>query len=329
MKFVLTHSLDEASMNYLKDHDVIAWVANSADVPSYVDELKDADALIIRSGECRAAVMDQCPKLKVVAHVGIGYDNMDVAHATELGIACAIAKGSNSRAVGEHTLAMILALAKDLKNADEGFHNGSWGVRDAGRSVEIAGKTVGIIGVGGIGSIVAHLCNAVGMRTLGFQTGNDPEETKRAQVEAAGCTYCGSMDDLLAESDFVTVHVPLLPATRNLIGGKELRLMKKTACIINNSRGGIVNEQALADALNSGVIAGAAADVFTEEPIPADNPLVTAKNFIGTPHSAALAKEARARMMMMTAENCVIICTGGETANVVDPSVYARRRPAG
>ena len=132
MKFVLTHALDDAAMQYLKDNDVTVWIADSADVPSYVDELRDADALIIRSGECRADVMDQCPKLKVVAHNGIGYDNMDVAHATELGIACAIAKGSNAQAVAEHTLAMILAFAKDLKNADEGFHNGNWAVRDAG-----------------------------------------------------------------------------------------------------------------------------------------------------------------------------------------------------
>ena len=327
MKFVLTHALDDAAMQYLKDNDVTVWIADSADVPSYVDELKDADALIIRSGECRADVMDQCPKLKVVAHNGIGYDNMDVAHATELGIACAIAKGSNAQAVAEHTLAMILAFAKDLKNADEGFHNGNWAVRDAGRSFELGGKKVGIIGVGGIGRILARLCEALGMQTLGFQTGDYPAAQKKEEVESAGCVYYDDLEKLLADSDFVSVHVPLNPSTRGLIGKEELACMKKTAYLINNSRGGIVDEQALADALNADLIAGAAADVFTTEPVTEDQPLLAAKNFIGTPHSAALAKEAKARMMMMTAQNCVTICTGGITPNVVDMSVYEHRRP--
>ena len=327
MKFVLTHALDDAAMQYLKNNDVTVWIADSADVPSYVDELKDADALIIRSGECRADVMDQCPKLKVVAHNGIGYDNMDVAHATELGIACAIAKGSNAQAVAEHTLAMILAFAKDLKNADEGFHNGNWAVRDAGRSFELGGKKVGIIGVGGIGRIRARLCEALGMQTLGFQTGDYPTAQKKEEVESAGCIYYDDMEKLLADSDFVSVHVPLNPSTRGLIGKEELACMKKTAYLINNSRGGIVDEQALADALNADLIAGAAADVFTTEPVTEDQPLLAAKNFIGTPHSAALAKEAKARMMMMTAQNCVTICTGGITPNVVDMSVYEHRRP--
>ena len=226
-------------MRFLAENGVETWIADSADVPSYIHELENADALIIRSGECRAAVMDRCPKLKIVAHVGIGFDNMDVAHATELGIACGIAKGSNSRAVAEHTLAQILTFAKDLKAADDGFHNGNWEVRNAGRSFEIAGKVVGIIGVGGIGRITAKLCQAIGMRTIGCQTGDYPEEQKKKEVESAGCTYYGSIDELLADSDFVTVHVPLNPSTRDLIGAEDIRKMKPTAYLINNSRGGI------------------------------------------------------------------------------------------
>lgn len=317
MRFVLTHALDDAAMQYLKENDVDVWIANSADIPSYVDEIANADALIIRSGECRAAVMDKCPRLKVVAHVGIGYDNMDVEHAAKLGIACAIAKGSNAQSVAEHTLAMILAFARDLKNADMGLHGGNWGIRDAGRSFEISGRKVGIIGVGGIGRLVAKLCKAVGMETLGYQTGDYPEEDKKREVEEAGCVFCSDLGELLRESDFVTIHIPLNPATRNLIGMEELRKMKPTAYLINNSRGGIVNEQDLADALNADIIAGAACDVFTEEPIPSEHPLLHAKNFLGTPHSAALAKEAKARMMMMTAQNCVMICRGEECPNVV------------
>ena len=313
-------------MAYLRDSGVSVWVADSADVPSYLEELRDADALIIRSGECRAPVMDACPKMKICAHVGIGFDNMDVAHATKLGIACGIAKGSNSQSVAEHTLAMILAFARDLKNADQGLHGGNWGVRDAGRSFELAGKTVGIIGVGGIGRITAGLCQALGMRTIGLQTGDYPDEIKRKEVEEAGCTWCADLEGLLAESDFVTVHVPLNPATKDFIGAEELALMKPTAYLINNSRGGIVNEEALADALNRDAIAGAACDVFVTEPVPSDNPLLAAKNFIGTPHSAALAREAKARMMMMTAKTCVAVCRGEESPNVVDMSVYSHRR---
>ena len=327
MKIVLTHALDDASMQYLKENGADVFIAGSSDIPSYAKELEDADALIIRSGECRAALMDRCPRLKVVAHVGIGFDNMDVEHATKLGIACAIAKGSNSRAVAEHTLAMIFALSKDLLNAEKGFSGGNWAARDAGRSFELEGKTVGIVGVGGIGQIVAKLCAALGMRVTGIQTGPGTPEEKRRQVEAAGCIPMASLEELLRESDFVTVHVPLNPETEGLIGEKELRLMKPGAFLINNSRGGIVDEQALADALNEGRIAGAAGDVFTEEPVPDDHPLRTARGFLGTPHSAALARESKARMMRMTAESCITICRGGETPNVVDPSVYLHRRP--
>ncbi len=326
MKFVLTHTLDDAAMQYLADNGVETWIADSADIPSYVDQLKDADALIIRSGECRAEVMDQCPKLKVVAHNGIGYDNMDVAHASELGIACAIAKGSNSRAVAEHTLAMILAFAKDLKNEDEGLHRGNWAIRDSGRSMELGGKKVGIIGVGGIGCILASLCQALGMETLGYQTSCECLEEKRCEVEGAGCTFYDDMEKLLADSDFVTLHLPLNEVTRGLIGEKELSCMKPTAYLINNSRGEIVDEAALARALNEERIAGAAADVFSVEPVPADHPLLHAKHFIGTPHSAALGKETRARMMKMTAENCVRICRGEVIPNVVDPSVFSHIR---
>ena len=326
MKFVLTHTLDDAAMQYLHDNGVETWVAESSDIPSYADQLADADALIIRGGEARADLLDKCPRLKVVAHNGIGYDNMDVEHATKLGIACAIAKGSNSLAVAEHTLAMILAFAKDLKNEDDAFRTGNWNERNAGRAFELGGKKVGIIGVGGIGALTAKLCQAVGMQTLGIQTGDYPEEQKRAEVEAAGCIWYSDMDQLLADSDFVTVHVPLNPSTVDLIGAREIALMKPTAYLINNSRGGIVNEQAFADALNNGVIAGGAADVFTTEPVPMDNPLVTAKHFIGTPHSAALAAETKARMMMMTAQNCVTICRGEYCPNVVDPEVYKNLR---
>ena len=326
MLFALTHALDDEAMNYIRENGIDVLVLNSSDIPSCAGQLEDADALIIRSGECRADVMDRCPKLKIVAHVGIGYDNMDVEHATELGIACGIARGSNSLAVAEHTLAMILALAKDLKNADQGLHSGNWNVRNAGHSFEISGKTVGIIGVGGIGRLTAKLCQAIGMRTIGLQTGSETPEKKREEVEGAGCIYYDDLTKLLADSDFVTVHVPLNPSTRGLIGENELRFMKPGAFLINNSRGGIVDENALSEALREGRIAGAAADVFTSEPLPADHPLLSAPNFIGTPHSAALAREARARMMMMTAETCVTVCRGGESPNVVDTSVYARRR---
>ena len=317
MKIVISHMLSDEPMKLLKESGAEIYVAGSADPESFFDELKDADCFINRLGEFRESVIRRLPKLKVIGRHAVGYDNIDVACATSLGIPVVFTPGANSRSVAEHAVALMFALAKDLENADPELRAGNWKVRDAGRTFELYGKKVGIVGIGAIGNIVAQLCRGVGMQTAGYSHSHN-----RAKVEAAGCEYYENLDDLLRECDIVTIHNPLTPNTLNMIGERELGLMKKTALLINTSRGPIVNSKALADALNNGVIAGAAVDVFDTEPAKSDDPVFTAKNLIATPHLAALTREAKARMGIRCVEGCLAVLRGERWNDVVDKSVY-------
>lgn len=320
MKVVLTHSLSRSGMALLEESGAELFVANSAEPATYLDQLQDADAFIIRVGICDAQIIDKCPKLKVIARTGVGYDNVDVAHAAKLGIPMVITPGANHRSVAEHAVAMMFALSKNFMESNCELRAGNWKIRDARKSFELYGKKVGIIGVGAIGRIVAEICRSIGMRTAGFShSGN------RQKVEAAGCEYYEDMHQLLQECDIITIHNPLTPQTRDMISAPELRMMKKAALLINTSRGAIVNEADLAAALNQDIIAGAGVDVYTEEPVPLENPLFGAKNLIMTPHMAALSREALDRMSAQCARGCLAVLRGEQWPDVVDKSAYSRR----
>lgn len=321
MKIVLTHPLSKAGMDVLEASGAQLYVANSAQPETYLEQLNTADAFIIRVGLCPAELIRQCPNLKVIGRTGVGYDNVDVAYATSQGIPVVFTPGANNRSVAEHAVACMFALSKNLLEADARLRGGDWGIRDAQKAFELQGKKAGIIGVGAIGKIVAELCRGIGMRTAGFS-----HSRNRAKVEAAGCEYYEDLEQLLRECDIITIHNPLTPETKDMISAKQLAMMKKTALLINTSRGPIVNEQDLADALNHDVIAGAAVDVYSIEPASRDNPVFSAKNLICTPHSAALTREGTGRMGAWCAEGCLAICRGERWENVVDPSVYQHAR---
>ena len=321
MKIVVSHALSDDGMKILRESGAEIFVAGSAEPETFFNELTDADAFIIRLGQCREDLIRRLPNLKVIGRTGVGYDNVDVAYAASCGIPVVFTPGANSRSVAEHAVALMFALAKDLENADPDLRAGNWKVRDAGRAFELFDKKVGIIGTGAIGKIVAELCRGVGMKTAAYSHSHN-----RAKVEAAGCEYYEELDDLLRDCDIITIHNPLTPDTRGMIGARELGLMKKTAILINTSRGPIVNGQALADALNAGVIAGAAVDVFDTEPVSMDDPVLTARNLIATPHLAALTREAKNRMSVRCAEGCLAILRGEQWKDVVDRSVYDHER---
>ena len=321
MKIVLTHALSQAGMDVLEASGAQLYVANSAEPKTYLTQLKEADAFIIRVGMCPAELISQCPNLKVIGRTGVGYDNVDVPYATLRGIPVVFTPGANNRSVAEHAVACMFALAKNLQEADIQLREGNWKVRDSQKAFELQGKKVGIIGVGAIGKIVAELCQALGMQTAGFS-----HSRNRTKVEAAGCEYYEDMEQLLRECDIITIHNPLTPETRDMISTKQLTMMKKTALLINTSRGPIVNERDLADALNRSIIAGAAVDVYSAEPPLSDNPVFSAKNLICTTHSAALTRESMDRMSVWCAEGCLAICCGGRWESVVDPSVYQHER---
>ena len=301
MKIVMTHPLSQAGMDVLETSGAQLYVANSAQPETYLDQLRDADAFIIRVGLCPAEIIAQCPNLKVIGRTGVGYDNVDVAFATSRGIPVVFTPGANNRSVAEHAVACMFALAKNLPEADAQLRQGNWKIRDAQKAFEL-----------------------LGMETAGFS-----HSRNRAKVEAAGCQYYEDMEQLLRDCDIITIHNPLTPETQDMISAKQLAMMKKTALLINTSRGPIVNEKDLADALNQDLIAGAAVDVYSEEPAVLDNPVFSAKNLICTPHSAALTREGTGRMGAWCAEGCLAICRGERWENVVDKSVYQHERFSG
>ena len=321
MKFVLSMPLAPAGMEMMEKLGIQWEVGPGINWEAYPDALlKSADALIVRLEKCPESVLRRCRNLKVLGRPGMGFENVPVDWWTERGIPVVLAPGANARSVAEHALALIFACAKDLKEMDEENRKGNWGIRAQGKQMELAGKTVGIVGVGGIGSLLAGMCRALGMECIGWSHSHN-----RARVEAAGCRYVETLEEVLRTSDFVSLHIPLLPSTRHCIGARELSLMKPTAFLINTARGAVVDEQALADAVNQGVIAGAGVDVYGTEPAVLDNPVFTAPRILCTPHSAALTPDSWARMACGAVEGCYAVCQGKEWPGVVNPEVWKKK----
>lgn len=292
-------------------------VVDKPDPGEYLDRMRDADGLVIRLGRCGKNVIDGSPRLRVIARTGIGYDTVDVAAATARGIPVVVTPGANVHSVAEHALAMMMALSKNMVEAHCEMYRDNWEIRNAGKAFELAGKLVGIVGMGPIGKDTAKLCLAVGMRAAIY----DPFFT-REQVEAQGAIWYEKLDDLLRDSDIVSIHMPLVDATRDLITWRELTKMKKTALLVNCSRGGIVHEGDLSRALREGLIAGAGIDVFTQEPPLADHPLRNCPNIILSPHAAAQTREAIVKMGEMCSAGCVAVLNGRKWPHVVDLRVY-------
>lgn len=320
MKFVMTQAVCPEGMQLL-DGIADVYVADNQDPNNYLDEMKDADALIVRIAKCDANAIENSQKLKVIGRTGVGYDSVDVKKATELGIPVVITPGANNRSVAEHAVAMIFALSKNLIEAQNEMCKGNWEIRGAKKAFELEGKTVGILGLGAIGRETAKICKGCGMSIAAY----DPFMTKE-QVEGYGAKYYEDYVELLKDSDVVSIHVPLTDQTRNMISKKELSVMKPTALIINCSRGGIINEADLVEALNNGVIAGAGTDVFCSEPPKTDDPLLNCRNLIVSPHSAAQTREAVIKMAQMCVKGCLAVAEGKKWPYVADKSVYEHEK---
>lgn len=319
MKYVMTEAVAPEGMALLDQNETI-YVAHDANPANYKEEMKDADALIVRAAPAKIVsreVMEAAGSLKVIGRTGVGYDSVDVEAATALGIPVVITPGANNRAVAEHSLALMLALSKNLVEAQVEASKGNWAIRDAHKQFELYGKKAGIIGLGRIGKDTASLCQGIGMSVAAY----DPF-LNREQVEALGYEYFSDYEELLKVCDVISIHVPLTEQTENMISAKQFDLMKDTAIIINCSRGGIINEPDLVQALNEGKIAGAGLDVFVGEEIHPGNPLLDAKNLIFSPHSAAQTREAVINMATMCVNGCKAVCEGKKWKFVADPKVY-------
>jgi D-3-phosphoglycerate dehydrogenase len=289
--------------------------------------LRGADAAIVRSQpKLTAEYFDDVGRLRAIARAGVGVDNIDVPAATRRGVVVMNTPGGNTISAAEHTIALLLALARRVPAADATMKAGGW---DRAKFVgtEVAGKTLGVVGLGRIGREVARRARGLDMRVVAL----DPFVTP-AKAAELGFDTAANLDELLPKVDFLTLHVPLGDDTRSLIGARELGLMKPTARVLNVARGGIVDERALADALASGTIAGAGVDVFTAEPIVPDNPLLKAPNVVLTPHLGASTLEAQENVALEAAQLLADFLLKGQIANAVNmaavnPAELAEVRP--
>ena len=265
--------------------------------------IADVDALLVRS-ETRvtAELLTAARRLRVVARAGAGVDNIDVAAATERGVLVVNAPGGNTVAAAEHTVAMLLALARRIPAADASMKRGEW-ARGTFVGVEVRGKTLGLVGLGRVGTEVARRAQGLEMRVLVHDPYVSAEHARRLNLEPA------DLDELLGRSDFVTVHTPLTETTRGMIGTTELARMRPTAYLINCARGGVVDESALLAALDAGTIAGAALDVYATEPV-GDSRLPHHPRVVATPHLGASTVEAQGAVARQVAEQVLVVLEG-------------------
>lgn len=290
-------------------------------VPDTVTDIRPhvakALALIVRTAKVTAAVIEAAPELRVVSRHGVGYDNVDVEALTRRNVPLTLVGDINATPVAEQTLAHLLALSKRLIGYDRAARQGPWEMRNSLGTWEIAGKTILLLGFGRVGRAVARRCLAFDMRVLVY----DPVVSDDA-VTAAGCKPVSDFRAALPKADVLSLHLPFVPATRNIIGAREIATMKPTAILLNTARGGLVDETALLEALRSAKLAGAGLDVLSVEPSPADHPLLQLDNVIMSPHSAALTIECAIRMAEVSAQNVLDAFAGRLNPSlVVNPEV--------
>ena len=264
--------------------------------PELLEALKDCEGLIVRSEtKVTADILDAANTLRVIGRAGVGVDNIDVSAATIRGVVVMNAPDGNTITTAEHTVAMLVSLARSIPQASSSLKAGRWD-RKKFIGVELQGKTLGIVGLGRIGRVVASRARAMGMLIVAYDPFIAPEQARDLEIELA------PLDEVFSRADFLTVHTPLTSETRGLIGRDALSKMKQGARIINCARGGLIDEDALYEAITNGSIAGAALDVFSEEPPPADHKLLHLDQVIVTPHLGASTKEAQEGVAFTVAE---------------------------
>ncbi|HEX5695223.1 MAG TPA: hydroxyacid dehydrogenase [Acidimicrobiia bacterium] len=295
----------------------VVRIKDSSD-PRFVTELETAAGLIVRSAtRVDATMLDLAPGLRVVGRAGVGVDNIDVAAASERGVAVMNAPGGNTVSAAELTMALLLAVARRVAEADRSMREGKW-ERAKFQGVELRGRTLGVIGGGRIGGAVAERCRAFGMKVIV----HDPYLPVERVVDLRSPVV--ELNDLLETADVVTLHVPLTEETKGLIGESALGMMKKGAFLINVSRGGVVDEAALARALVEERIAGAGLDVYETEPLPAGSPLLSAPNLVLTPHLGASTQEAQIQVALEVAASLRAALAFGDLSSAINAPELAR-----
>ena len=280
---------------------------------------QEAEAILFRvRPSCTERLMASCPRLKVVGRHGVGLDTVDLAAATRLGIAVVHAPGSNSDAVAEHAIMLMLAVAKKTLAIDRMTRKGEWVEGRAKGIFELKGKTLGIIGVGNIGRRVAHIARAFGMRVLGYDPYVAPDELRAREAESV------ALDQLLAQADVITVHTPHTKETHHIINAATIAKMKRGVVFINTCRGKTQEEHALFEALTTGKIAGAGLDVWEDEPTPVDNPILNLPNVVCTSHIAGVSDEAHRNIGLQVAGEMLRVLRGEKPKVLGNPDLWPK-----
>ena len=329
--FVTRELPGDALKRVAEYYEVEVWPKYQA--PPYevlLEEAKRSDALVtLLTDRIDCNLLEQAqPRLRIVAQYAVGYDNIDVECATRLGVYVTNTPGVLTDATADLTWALILAVTRRILEADRFVRSGEWYKTGTGwhpmmlLGFQVSGATIGIIGMGRIGRAVARRAKGFGMRILYYDKRRLPEDLERE----LGAEYV-DLETLLRESDIVTLHTPLTPETYHMIGERELRMMKRTAYLINTSRGKVIDTDALVKALREGWIAGAGLDVFEEEPLPPDHPLTKLENVVLTPHIGSATWKTRTRMADIVAENLIAFYRGEVPPTLVNKDVVKVRPP--
>ncbi len=330
-KVFITRQIPEKGIEMIKEYyDVEVWTEYTPPPREVLlEKVKSIDALVsLLTDKIDCELLDNAPRLRIVAQYAVGFDNIDLECATRKGVYVTNTPGVLTQSVAEFTWGLILAVTRRIVEADNFVRSGEWWNTKTGwhplmlLGMELKGKTLGIIGMGRIGRTVAKIAKGFDVRILYYDVRPLSEDIEK-ELEAK---YV-DLDTLLKESDIVSVHVPLTPQTYHLIGERELKLMKKTAYIINTARGKVIDTQALIKALEEGWIAGAGLDVFEQEPLPPDNPLTKFKNVVLTSHIASATIEARTGMAELVAKNLIAFYKGEIPPTLVNKDVVKVRSP--
>ena len=327
-KVYVTREIPERGLKMIKEHfDAEMW-PEYAPPPKEVimEKVRSVDALAsLLSDTINAEVFDAAPKLKIVAQFAVGFDNVDVKEATRRGIYVTNTPGVLTETTADFAWALLMAVARRVVEADRHVRTGQWKVgwhpsMLSGR--DVYGATIGIVGAGRVGSAVARRAKGFNMKILYQSLSAKPKLERELDAKRV------DINTLLRRSDFVSVHVPLTKETYHMINEEKLRLMKKTAYVINNSRGAVIDENALYRALKEGWIAGAGLDVFEQEPTPLGNPLLSLDNVVAAPHISSSSHETRSRMAKIVAENLIAFFEGRIPPNLVNREVLKNRKPS-
>ena len=307
MKILVTDKLADEAIQLLKNNGFEVKF-EELDHDGIMKEITDYDGIIVRSRtKVTADIIEKgaSGNLKVIGRAGIGVDNIDVKKATELGIKVVNSPTGSTMSVAELAIAHLLALARFIPKADASMKRGEW-IKKQLKGTEIYGKTIGLIGSGNIAQHVARIAKGLGMKVLVYSPHCTEEKAKRMGAELA------SLEELLKQSDFVSLHIPHNEDSHHLINEKRISTMKQGSYLINCARGGVVDEEALYNALKTGKLAGAAIDVFEEEPVTKDNKLLTLDNVVLSPHIGANTKEAQIKAGTICAEQVIKVLKGEE-----------------